>query len=178
MKVYERVLLMVYPLTWVGVALVVVMVAAGWNVPLDNLQKALATTVNRWGLGAGAAVLLIVALKLFLDNFRQQAVVQALVRQNPIGEVRITLPALENLVVRGAHRVTGVRDVRPRVRITPDGVAVFVQASVTPESEIPEVSSELQRAIKESLERTAGIEVLEARVLVDGIGHESKGRVE
>lgn len=178
MKMYERALLVIYPLTWVALALVVVMVAAGWNVPLDKVQQALATTVNRWGLGAGAGVILVVALKLFLDNFRQPAVVQALVRQSSLGEVRITLSALENLVVRGAHSVKGVRDVRPRVRITPEGVAVFVQASVTPESRIPEVSAELQNAIKESLEQTAGIEVLEARILVDGIGHEPKGRVE
>ncbi len=178
MRLLERTLLVVYPLLVMALAVIFLFMALGWRIPLDALVTSLDNSSFRWSLGIGSVILLILCGRLFLENFRQPAITQAVVREGSFGVVRITLHALENLVVRVALQAKGMKDVRPRVKCVSNGVVVFLKVVVETDTKIPEVTETLQRSIKQAVEECAGIEVLETQVLVENIGQDQRRRVE
>jgi uncharacterized alkaline shock family protein YloU len=178
MKHYQRALVSLYSFFTAVLALFVLFVALGWQDPLNYLQVLLAQPETRWTIAAVAAIVFLLAVKLLLDSFRSEKISQAPIQLTGLGEVSITIGTLENMVKRSVHNVTGVHHVRPQIKCTPDGIAVFIKVQLAPELNIPETTSQLQSSIREYLETYAGLKLVEAKVLVEDAPPETKSRVE
>ncbi|MHB1421544.1 MAG: alkaline shock response membrane anchor protein AmaP [Bacillota bacterium] len=178
MKVWERVLLALYALIVVVISALALSVAAGWTVPLDVVNASFDSLNSRWIIGAVSALLLLLGLSLTMAQFRNPPVAQALVQSTPLGEVRITLQALENMVSKVSRKIKGIRDIKPRIHITPEGVAIQIQATVSPDQNIPLVTGQLQETIKDYVQSNVGIDVLEVRIMIQSITQEAQARVQ
>lgn len=95
-----------------------------------------------------------------------------------MGEVRTSLGAIEDLARRTGLQVRGVRELRPRVRATREGVALRVRAEVLPDHRIPDVAPELQARLRETIEEIVGTHVTEVRVTVERIAGERRRKPE
>jgi uncharacterized alkaline shock family protein YloU len=177
-KPIDRFLLVLYALLVAVFSVLLLLGVSGWAVIWDNLNSILLSLNSRIITGAVAGVLLLISLTVIFRSFQQKPPMQAIIRSTLLGEIRITLPALENLVVRAANQVKGVRDVKPKIKSTPEGVTIFLRVTVSPDIEIPTISIELQDTVKSYVKTTAGIEVLELGLLVENITRESHPRVE
>lgn len=178
MKYYQRALVSLYSFLTAVLALLVLFVALGWQEPLNYFQVLLAQPETRWTMAAIAALIFLLAVKLLLDSFRSEKITQAPIQTTGLGEVSITISTLENMVKKSVHNVAGVYHIRPQIKSTPDGIAVFIKVQLAPELNIPETTSQLQLAIQEYLETYAGLKVIEAKVLVEDAPPETKSRVE
>lgn len=180
MSMLDRAILALFALLVAALSLVTMAVIAGWTVPLDLFELSLLRTDYRFIAGLIAAVFFLLALRFFLASVRPAAAKeeQAVIKSTDLGTASIALPALENLVNRAARQVKGVREVRPTLRVLPEGLAVKLNITVSPDRNLPELAAALQQQVYEYIVATAGLEVPEVQVRVNGIYQEGLRRVE
>ena len=118
---------------------------------------------------AGGALALIGLIPLLLGIFSPGKRPETVLQRGDLGEVNITLNALENMVLRVVQRTKGVRGSRRRVLATPQGLTVTLGIRAAADENLPALTEELQKKIKEYLEGVTGIAVAEVRVKVEDI---------
>lgn len=178
MSLFDRVFSILYVLIVTALAVIVLAISTGWNEPLAFMTWLAGDPNNRLGAGIIAAVVILIGLRLLLGGLQRPSPAQSLIQTTSLGDIRITLGALEGMVTRAAHQVRGLKEVRPVLRCLPQGVAIFLQASVGPEINITQVSAELQEKVRSYIEELVGVQVVEIRVLVDDVVRRSPGRVQ
>jgi len=101
------------------------------------------------------------------------------VHETSMGEVRISLEAVENLVRKVARSTKGVREVKASVRHNKDELSVALRCTVSPEVSIPEVSEEIQNSVRQYVKRVVGVELAEVQLEVENIANDSRrGRLD
>lgn len=135
----------------------------------------------------GRLIILIIALFFFtlsitflLSGVKSNKDKKAVSKHTNVGEIRISLNSIENIALNTVKKFQGIRDTKAKVYKLEDAVAVIVNAVVMPDVNIPAMSQDVQTRVKRSVEESAGIEVKEVKVLIDGIytGNVYKARVE
>ncbi|MGI9951537.1 alkaline shock response membrane anchor protein AmaP [Moorellaceae bacterium AZ2] len=180
MPLYERVLLALYSLIIAALTLALVGISAGWSMPLDLYELSLTRLDYRVVGGVAAAVMFFLSLRFFVVSLQTKTpkIEQALIHQGEAGEVTISLPALENLVVRAARQVKGIREVKPRLKILPEGVTVTLEVHVLPDQNLPNMAQNLQETVRNYITDVTGLESPEVRILINGVWQEGIRRVE
>ena len=89
--------------------------------------------------------------------------------ESAMGQVRVSLVAIQNLVDKVVGQISGVREVKSRIVPVPQGVGIQVRVAVTPDVSVPSLSVAIQRLVAERVLEVAGISVSSVRVLVDNI---------
>jgi len=97
--------------------------------------------------------------------------------ESAMGQIRVSILAIENLVVKVVTQVNGVREVKPRIVSVSQGVGVQVRAVVTPDINIPDTSVKIQNLVKEKVFEVTGVAVNNVKVTIDNISAH-KPRVE
>ena len=168
MSTLQKTVLFVYNLLLLIMAAAVLGLAAGRPEPLNYINMALATTEGR--MISAAAAILVIALTVFvlISLFKKQP------RQNSVnitsslnGQVSITIDAIKVIIMKAVKKVEGVKEIRSAVKDGPDGLIITMHMMINPEHSVPEMSKNVQAAIRESLETIGGLTVAEVRVLVD-----------
>lgn len=122
--------------------------------------------------GAGAALALLGAAAL-RPAFARMGYERSIVRATGLGEVHVSLRAIQTLARRAAAQVQGIREVD--VEVYPAGagdVNVRVAVTVAPDHSIPELCDEVQARIDQYLRQTAGVSCGQIRILVRGVARE------
>lgn len=178
MKVFNRLLVIIFALLIGTISLVTLFMALGWTTPLDYLNHAFNSFNNRWVIGITSVLIFIGALYLCITSLLKNPVTHTKIASNDTGEISITIPAVEALVKKAAFQIKGVREVKPLIKCTPDGVAIFMKTGLQPGTVIPQSAHELQTVVKEYLEQTAGLQVVEIKVLITHVSQDTKSRVD
>lgn len=133
---------------------------------------------TRWVLGAVGVAWALLSLRLLVAVFGR-GTTSPKVHQTELGEVRVSLGAVENLVMRVVLGSRGIREARVSVVGSDDaGVSIRIKAGVTSDVNIPEVSEEVEQAIRGYLRTIVGLEARQIAFLVSDIGSEPRrGRV-
>ena len=173
-----RVLLKIYAFLMTIISLLVFSIAAGWDIPQYYLSLMFVNSELRLIIGIIALTVFFVGIWTLYGSVQKGQISSTLVQNTTLGEVHITLTALENLVKRAAKQVKGIREVKTRIKSTSEGVAFYLQTSLHPGTNIPEVSNQLQEIVSGEVQKSAGIQVLEVKVLVENLTAEIKSRVE
>lgn len=175
MNFFDRFLMVMYTLAVMAALFVFGIAVLGWTTPLDSLQLYLMQERARIITGTIILFFLFISMKFFLRALSiEEAPEQAVVRETNIGQIRVSVRALENMVSRVAYQVKGVRDIKPRVSCQPEGVKVFVQAELSPDISVPDVTNEIQSRIKTYISENVGISVGSVKILVEDISTEVK----
>ncbi|MGE4271601.1 MAG: alkaline shock response membrane anchor protein AmaP [Desulfitobacterium sp.] len=155
----------------VGALLVVIGVyilalSTGWSLPYDIFMDGMIwLRSNTWEGLIVATFIIILGILPFLRP-RRKIPDHTFRTVSQLGEVRITVDALGDIIVRSALNKNGVRLVKPLIKQREDGLEIFLDCQFNPEAAIPEVSEQLQAQVKEDIERYTGIKVAEVKVLV------------
>jgi len=178
MGLFDRALLTLYSF-FVGIMSVIMFfLSLGWVGFEYIFRNILASNEQRFVVGALAVVFFLISVKLVMAAFQKKGVYNTLIQDTALGQVRISLEALENLVKRVTYQVQGVREVKPHILVEPNGVKVLIRAVVVPDLSIPEITDEVQVRVKDYLAEVAGITVQSVKILVENISSELKARVE
>ncbi len=179
MGLFDRIVLALYSMAVSVVAGVLFLVSVGWTRPLTAFAGLFGVSSGRLTVAVVALVFVGVSARMLLLMLRRApARVGAIVHDSPLGEVRVSLSAIENLVGRTARQVQGVREVKSRVSAGSTGVAVSIRAWVSPDISIPAATDEIQNRVKDYIANVVGVGVEEVRVLIENITSERKSRVE
>jgi len=181
MGILGRIVLLLYTLSLAVIsALVLGMSALGWLTPLDWVRTSLTADPNgRWTVGIASLVFLVVSIVFIIYTFTPRYPIRALVHETDLGEVHVTLEAIENLVKKVTRQIRGIRSVKARVATTGGGLEIWLRTVMSPDVSVPAVSEEIRTTLKGYVKNVVGAEVAEVHVYVTDISSESrKGRVE
>lgn len=92
-----------------------------------------------------------------------------LIRHTDLGEVKISSQTIIGLVESVANKFSGIRSIRPGVKIEEGILSIYITGEVVPEVNIPEVSVELQSKVKEHVENCTGAKVNNIKVQITSV---------
>jgi len=164
---FWRLLLTVYNLGLLALGTAMIATAAGNQVVLNSLTYWFANPWERVWAGAVGGLLLILGMILIVLTLRREASDAVLVKDGANGQIFITIPAVEQVVLKSARALPGVRETRPVIKNIHQGLKIYLHLLVVPDTIVPELTANLQQVVKADVERMVGVPVLEVRVLVD-----------
>lgn len=175
MSVIWRVLFFVYNLFVLFLAGAALASAAGRPEPLKYIITALATPGNRLALGVVAIIFMVFTLMVLyylLKGERQPRSI--VVEQDLTGEISITVPAIKAIIMKAVKPVEGLREIRPVVNSSTQGLVIYLHTAVNPSVSVPNMGREIQALVKKSLQEIGGLQVAEVRVLADDLSQSQK----
>ncbi|MGE5583484.1 MAG: alkaline shock response membrane anchor protein AmaP [Bacillota bacterium] len=177
MKVWERLVSLLAGIILGVIGIVFFLLALGQaSIILDRLSQ-LTPQEHLWALGVAVVSLLLAffAVKMALRMRREE---KTIINQTQFGEIRIAVSAVESLSLRAAKRIKGVKDAHVGVRADLTGLDIFIEISVNPDLNIPQIIEEIRAKVDEYIFDTVGIRVNSVKVLVTKVAGESRARVE
>lgn len=174
MRVIDQIILTLYIFTLEAISVIAVFAALHVWQPQHWIDAALTTTSGRMIIGFSGLVFFIVSFRLIYAAFRRRGSGEAVVHETALGNVRISLDAVENLVRKVARGVKGVREMEAQVGRSGDLLVASLRGTISPEVSIPAVSEEIQNAVKSYVRRVVGVEVAEVRIEVENITNEAR----
>ncbi len=117
-------------------------------------------------------VLLLLSFSGAGKQAQEKSKARSIVQYSETGEIRISLVAIENMVLRVSRQVKGIRETVTRVDYNDQGLLLYVKVKVIPDMQIPQLVSELQKNIKDYIEDMTGTSVAEVKVMVEDIASE------
>lgn len=179
MKYLDRALLLIQATGGTLVSLLFLLLAFGWLAPLGYLRTSLQDIYGRALIAVLSSLFLVVSLRLLLYNTGRMPAKQAVVHETTLGQIKVSLHAVENLVKKVARQIKGVRDVKAYVFTNKtNDIEVQLRAVVSPEISIPAVAAEIQQTVKEYILDVVGVSVASVKVYIENISAEAKTRVE
>ncbi|MEI7024663.1 alkaline shock response membrane anchor protein AmaP [Paenibacillus sp. y28] len=172
-KVLDRLLLFVYSII-IGVISVAVLLLSSAIIPKETSSLALDKVYLEPSVAYPTIIVSVVMLLLSLRMFyitvrRGRSQAPSIDQRTDYGDIRISLETVENLALKAAGRVRGVKDLKTRVNVTDSGLDIVIRAVVDGESSIPDLTEEVQRNVKLHVEEITGIPVAGVAVFVANI---------
>ncbi len=126
-----------------------------------------------------AAFAILAGIRLFwISLYKPKANTKHVVlAEGAMGQVKVAISAIENLVEKLVSKIDGVREVTSKMFETQQGVGIDVRASVTPDLNVPAVSDEIQNRVKDRVYEVTGLTVSTVKVSIENISAK-KPRVE
>ncbi len=176
MGIIDRVVLTIYTIALAVISglMIVVAIAPEWTQPDLWVQQALSTGRGQLLLGLIGTAFFLVSIRLIIFAFKRRSGGQPVVHETAMGTVHISLDAVENLVRKVARSIKGVREIKAAVTHGKDGLHAVLTATVSPEVSIPDVSEEIQEAVRQYVKRVVGVEMAEIRLDVENIAADSR----
>ncbi|UHA72879.1 alkaline shock response membrane anchor protein AmaP [Paenibacillus sp. 481] len=117
-----------------------------------------------------ACVLFLISLRFFYVSLRRERKsVTSIDQRTEIGDIKVSLETIENVALKAAGRIRGVKDLKARIRTNESGLDITIRAVVDGESSIPNITEEVQRNVKEYVQEITGIPVSYVSVYVANI---------
>ena len=165
-----RGIVLLFTLLCLALAAALFAVAGGWD-PSVTLARWVALGVGHPWLAGGLGGLLVFlgGLVAWLVLPRPGGPRATAVTETEWGEVAVSLDAVQDLVVRTARGVPGVKDVGARITPKESGVEVRLALTVLPDQPIPELGEAVQRQVESQVKGLLGVHVTAVRVAIQQV---------
>lgn len=175
MWLIERIMALFAAAVLAVLAATVAALVLGWDA--GGLQVWLEALRGQVVEGVVMAVLLAGGASYFAWVALRRPQAQAVRWQGDLGDVDVSLQAVEALVKQAATQVNGIRDLATSVSVTQEGLQVDLVVQLVPEKSIPDLASAVQEKVSRYIHEVVGVPVTSTRVSVRGIGIKEKPRV-
>lgn len=175
MGIIDRIILSIYTFLLAFLSFAAILLSLRL-IPMELAWTSLGYIYGQWEASLVGAVFFLVSIRLLLAGLRSRKTKDTIVHHNEIGDVHITLTAVENLVEKTVRHLRGVRGLKVKVALAPQGITVRIKAVVSPESHVPTVADEIQKRVHEHIKNTVGIELADVQVTVDNISNDFKAK--
>lgn len=163
MKVFNILLiaLSVLLLTAAGLGLVGLSLLPGLQDGLREAYRLFDTALQmeanlRWGLGAAGLGLLFVAFSAVYSNLSTRRWERSVVFHNPLGEVMVSLTALEDIGRQAKAEVPGVKDLKLRVLPRRRGLQATARVVLFSDANVPSTTELIQEVVRRRLQEVVG----------------------
>jgi uncharacterized alkaline shock family protein YloU len=166
-KILDRLLLFFYSIVIAVVAICTVLYAT------NVLDRSLLIGTEQWldnAVIACAIVIILISLRFFYISIRRdRASNHSIDLRNELGGIHISMETIENLALKAASRVRGVKDLKVKIRVTEAGLELVVRTFVDGETSIPGLTEEVQRQVRDHVTEVTGIPVAGVSVFIANI---------
>jgi hypothetical protein len=132
-------------------------VAAGMREAHELLYGALQTDPNlRWGLLLLGAAFLLLAFVAVWGNISTRRWERTVVLHNPLGEVMVSLAALEDIGRLAKGDVAGVKDLKLQVLARRRGLQATVRVVLYSDANVPSTTEAIQDSVRRRLSQVVG----------------------
>lgn len=177
MKVYNIIIIVLNTLVFLGLGLLLCGMAVSSSVAdqLVGFHQALKALIDgslsaRLLIGLGGLGAVALSLSTIIGNAQNRRWERAVVFRNPMGDVMITLGALEDMGRQVKAEVHAVKDLKMRVKPRSGGIYVSARVTLWNGTPIPEATEQVQESIQRVFRDAMGIEgEVRPRVLVSKI---------
>ncbi|HWR39398.1 MAG TPA: alkaline shock response membrane anchor protein AmaP [Patescibacteria group bacterium] len=175
MGIIDRIILSLYTLLLSLLSLAVVLLSLR-VISLDHVLFIFPYIYDQWTATLAGAIFFLVSVRLLMAGLRSRRIKDTIVHHNELGDVHITIAAVENLVEKVARHIRGIRDIKVKVLFRDQGIGVKIKAVTGLETNVPVTAAEIQQRVHEYIKNTVGIEVAGIEVLVENISNDIKQR--
>ncbi|MFD2611880.1 alkaline shock response membrane anchor protein AmaP [Paenibacillus gansuensis] len=172
-KIMDRLLLFIFSLAVIAASFIAALV--GLRVfPLNDVSRFI-DDIYEWPvlsiiIVAASAIILLMGLRmLYISLRRASGQSPSISQRTEFGDIQISVDTVENLSLKAASRIRGVKDLKSRIRVTDAGLEIVIRSFVDGETSIPNLSEEIQRAVKSHVEEITGIPVALVSVYVANV---------
>lgn len=176
MKLFYRFVIFLIALLFMFVSIVLAMYGFGWT-DYDILPNLIYDLYNQWELALVFVLFFIASAWIIYPFFFNERVIITPISKSDIGEIDITLDALDSLVNNIALEQEGVVSIKNRLKSTEEGLVISLTARIFPSMSIPTITKGLQELVKSYIEDTTGVSVAEVKVLVDQVSKDKEKNV-
>ncbi|AHV98233.1 alkaline shock response membrane anchor protein AmaP [Paenibacillus sabinae] len=178
-KILDRLLLFIYSLSIGALSVIAILLLSG-VLPMNNLR------IRDWDTAyiaaiAVAVILFLLSIRFFYISLRRERTSTLSVDQRTeYGDIQISMETIENLSLKAAGRVKGIRDLKSRIRVSQAGLEIMIRGVVDGEHSLPLLTSEIQRQVHEYVQETTGVPVADVSVYIANLAQSPsfKSRVE
>ncbi|GAB6990415.1 alkaline shock response membrane anchor protein AmaP [Paenibacillus pini] len=177
-KILDRLLLFIYSLS-IGVICVFAILLLSGVVPDPlsgfNPEIVLITAI------VVSVVLFLLSIRFFYISIRRdRSHVPSIDQRTEYGDIQISVETIENLCLKAASKVRGVKDLKARIRVGQSGLEIMIRAVVDGDVSIPTLTAEVQKQVHDYLQDTTGIPVANVAVYIANVAQSPsfKSRVE
>ncbi|MCE5173187.1 alkaline shock response membrane anchor protein AmaP [Paenibacillus profundus] len=166
-RIVDRLLLFVYSFVIGAISVAAILAALGlMGRPIDFTEPFLIQTT----VIATAAVLFLLSVRFFYVSIRRErASLPSIDQRTDIGDIKISLETIENVALKAAARVRGVKDLKARIRTNEAGLDIMIRTVVDGETAIPSMTEEVQCQVRDYVQEITGIPVSYVSVYVANI---------
>ncbi|WP_438448811.1 alkaline shock response membrane anchor protein AmaP [Gorillibacterium sp. sgz5001074] len=184
-KIIDRLLLFLFSLAILVATCCMLAASFNWipqDVTQDFIEKVYTDTRTAIAFIAGCAVLILISIRLFYISVRSvNAMPPSFDQRNELGALKVSVDTIENLALKAASRIRGVKDLRARVGAGHAGIEITIRSVVDGETSIPAMTEEMQNAVKQQIEEITGFPVASVSVFIANVAQSTptfKSRVE
>jgi|CZCA01.1.fsa_nt_gi uncharacterized alkaline shock family protein YloU len=132
---------------------------------------------NRIAAAIIGIAIVLVTLYVIMMALRVEESAEPIITGTGLGDVQISMAAVEAIAQRAAQKVDGVRNVEAAAEGNEDGITLHARINVYPDVSIPEVCENLERELSEAMHAVIGLPVKSIHTVVKGVSRmESKPR--
>lgn len=115
-------------------------------------------------------ILLLFCVAFIVSSIKFRRRERTVILKSPYGEVKVSLGAIEDFIKMLKGKIKGVKEIRPKVYVRKAGLKIYVKVSLWSDSNVHEMTQDIQDAIKRHIQNTLGIEkVGDIRVFIEKI---------
>ncbi|MFW6381793.1 MAG: alkaline shock response membrane anchor protein AmaP [Bacillota bacterium] len=179
MKIFNRLILFIITLVFMFAVISLGLYSFGLT-GINFIPELIESIYNRWEFGILFGLAFIGgAWVIYPFIYREQEEVKTTpIHASELGDVDITLGALENMVRGIAKQQESIEEITTDLQLDQDGIRIYMTGKVHPNSVIPEMADELQRIVKSYLEDTTGVKITEIKILIKDIYEDKSLEVE
>jgi len=150
-----------YLLTSIAAGTILILAGSGRITPeaVNNILQAVNSSfrIQSITLLSGLLVILLY-IRAVQYNINKKRREKNIAFQRPLGEVSITLTALEDVIKKTLSNINEIKEIRPQIIASKKGITVILKTILSAETNIPEITSKMQNLIKEKLQDILDIE--------------------
>lgn len=183
-RVVDKLLLFLYSIIIAVISAVAVSIGFKWisaNLAIDVIDRLYSSSTILLIVAIVGIVMFLISLRFFIVSLSRSSVSsQSVDQRTEFGDIRISIETMENLALKAAMKQRGVKDLRARVHASDAGMDIVLRTVVDGEVSIPQLTEEVQKAVKSYVEEITGIPVTNVSVYVANIVQNNtiKSRVE
>jgi len=185
LNLFDRFILTLYSLALTILSVVVMAVTIGivpYELAMANLQAVYEVGNLRYTYFAVAVIFFLISLKFLLQGFRFKGGKERkskgdIAKTTDYGQVRITVNTLDSIALKATRRVRGVREAKNTITTDETGTIILIQVSVDGETPIPSIVEEVQKNVKEQVEKIVGIDVKHIDVKITEVAQQPSNRL-
>ncbi|MBO8128477.1 MAG: alkaline shock response membrane anchor protein AmaP [Peptococcaceae bacterium] len=170
MGTFDRGLVAIYSLAVSAALVFSVLVYLGWD-PVIRLADDILQ--QKQALLTGTGLLFLVGIRLLwasvFNRKQQKPVKHAIVEENALGQVKVSLQAVESLVHKVVSQKPGIKEVKPKVLYDAENIGLEIKMLVAPDLSIPEMSKEIQQEVQDKILDVIGIRIDTIKIAVENI---------
>lgn len=183
MRIFNRIIIIINTLLFLFVGSIGICLFFYPNIA-GNIGTQIKHFVEQSGFAVRISVLifslflLLVALMTIIGNIQDRRVERNVMLESPMGDIMVSLSAIEDFSRIVKNQVEGVKDIKGKVYSKKNGLKVIAKVTLYSDRSVADVTQEVQEAIIKYIQYTLGIAAeIKPTVIVNKVIYkEEKGK--